>query len=93
MKRLPPWFVRLRIAPSRGFLPTLLLPVFLLWPLLFALLAPLFLFGLLVLLVIDARSLPRWCSLCSGVYRLVCETRGIHVDVRGPHAHVLVSVI
>jgi hypothetical protein len=90
--KLPPSIVHVRVVPVRGWMPGLWLPLFVIWPLLLVLLLPLALLGLCLALVIQARALPHWLALCSGVYTLLCELRGIRVDVRGSGSQVLISI-
>ena len=96
MKIIPPSLVRLRIKPAHGWFPTLFLPLFLVWLLVLVLLvlaSPLLVLAALVLFAIDADAVRRWLAFLGGIYRVICELRGTLVDVRGPHSHVLISVL
>ena len=89
---LPPALLRLRLRSPRASWPTLWLPLFLLWPLLFVLFALIASFGVVALCVAAQLSVARAFELCSSTYRLVCATRGTHVDVTGPRSHVLITI-
>ena len=83
-----PSFLRLRIPRW----PTLWLPLFLLWPLVFLMFVML---GVLVL-VLEMRPGQRrrgavFASL-GGLWRLLCATRGVTVDVTAANSRVLVSI-
>lgn len=87
----PPLLLRLRLqSPEHGW-PTLWLPLFLLWPLLLLLLVPLALIVLLVAIVLDPRQTPRVFELAGALFALVCGLRGLHIDVVGRRAQVLIS--
>ncbi len=66
---------------------------FFLVPLVLVLLLPLLVLGLCLALLVQARELPRWLALFGGVYTLLCELRGVRIDVRGPGSQVLVSIL
>jgi hypothetical protein len=55
-------------------------------------LAPLLAIGLLVVLVVQARTLPSLFALLGGIYTLMCELRGTLVDVHGPDSRILISI-
>jgi len=87
---LPPALLRLRV-PARAW-PTLWLPLFLLWPLLFLIFALAASCGVLVLCVALQVSLARAAQLVLSVYALLCATRGTHVDVVGARSRLLITV-
>jgi hypothetical protein len=91
MKALP-MFVCVRVAQSWPRVPALWLPICLLWPIVLIIIAPFLVVGLLVALVVDARSVPQLMRLGGGIYSLLCETRGTHVDVWGHRSRVTVSI-
>jgi hypothetical protein len=90
--KLLPSIVHVRVTPVRRRMPELWLPLFVIWPLVLVLLLPLLLLGLCVALVVEARSVVQWLALLWGVYTLLCELRGVRIDVRGPGSQVLVSI-
>jgi hypothetical protein len=89
---LPPSIVHVRVVPARGWMPGLWLPLFLIWPVVLVLLLPLFVLGLCLALVVQARAVPRLVAFFGGVYALLCELRGIRVDVRGAGSQVFISI-
>lgn len=91
--RLPPLFVRLKIGFEGWRLPGLWVPVVLLWPLLFALLFLAFVIGLAAMLVFEPRGLGRFVRLSLGAYALLCESRGMRVDVADRSSVVLVTIV
>lgn len=87
----PPLLVRLRVhTPERAW-PTLWLPLFLVWPLLFLLLVPLALIVLVVALVLDPLQIRRAFVMAGALFSVVCGLRGLHIDVVGRGGQVLVS--
>ena len=89
---IPPALLRLRLTKRDGGWPTLWLPVFLLWPLLLVLFV-LASTAVIVLLAITGQgSATAALRACGAVYRMLCATRGTHVDVVGPNAHVLIAI-
>jgi hypothetical protein len=92
---LPPALLRLRIRGPHSAWPTLWLPLFLLWPLLlvvFVLLSPFVLGGLLVLCAVAQLSVANALQLFTRTYALVCAMRGTHVDVVSRDARVLLTL-
>jgi hypothetical protein len=89
---IPPAILKLRLTNRDRGWPTLWLPLFLLWPLLLVV----FVLGTtaaVVLLALSGQgSGPNAFRACIGVYRVLCATRGTHLDVVGPNAHVLIAV-
>jgi hypothetical protein len=82
-----PSLMRLRVPR----LPTLWLPLFLLWPLILVLLVVL---GALVF-VLESRAGQRRTSVMacvSGLWQLLCAMRGTSVDVLAAETRVLVSI-
>jgi hypothetical protein len=71
--------------------PTLWLPLFLVWPLLFLLVVPLALVVLVAAIVLDPRQTARAFELVGALFAVVCGLRGVHVDVVGGSAQVLIS--
>lgn len=74
---LPPSIVRLRVRSW----PTLWLPLFLLWPLLFVLLWPLFAIGLIALFWIKPAKFAGIGACLAQLWRVVCALRGTDVDL------------
>jgi len=91
--KLLPWVLKLRIVCPGFWMPTLWLPVFLLWPIVFLFAIPAFILGLIAILIFDTRSLLRFCRLCGGLYLTLCEFRGTHVDVEGDGSQVYISIL
>ena len=87
----PPSLLRLRLRTPEHAWPTLWLPLFLVWPLLFLLLVPLALVVLLVAIVLDLRQTVRPFELVGALFAVVCGLRGLHVDVAGRRDQVLIS--
>jgi hypothetical protein len=90
--KLLPMFLCVRVAQTWPRVPALWLPLCLLWPIGLIVVAPFLVLGLCAALLIDARSVPRLLQLCGGVYSLLCETRGTHVDVCGPASRFTLSI-
>jgi hypothetical protein len=87
----PPCLLRLRLRTPEHAWPTLWLPLFLVWPLLFLLLVPLALVVLLVEIVLDRDQNMRPFQLLSALFAVVCGLRGTLVDVRDRDTRVLIS--
>ena len=91
---LPPWLidVKVREADAKGF--RIWLPLFLLWPLLFLLLAIALVFTLLadVVLFITGQRYHHYTLLLLGCMKVLAETRGTYADVNGPDAVVRVRI-
>ena len=87
----PPSLLRLRVRTSEHAWPILWLPLFVVWPLLFLLLVPPALVGLLVAIVLDWRQTTRAFELVSALCAAVCGLRGVNIDVVGERAQVLIS--
>jgi hypothetical protein len=87
----PPSLLRLRVRNPEHAWPTLWLPLFLVWPLLFLLLVPLALVVLLVAIVLDPRRTRRAFELAGALFAVVCGLRGLHIDVVGRRGQVLIS--
>jgi hypothetical protein len=69
-----PALARVEFLP---FGPPLWLPLFLLWPLVFAI----FLFGFVLSLVVPGPSTGTYRALVAA-YRMLCALRGFHAEVR-----------
>ncbi len=90
---LPPLFMRLTLRFENWGLPSLWLPIVLLWPILFVLLFFVFVIGLVAILILETRSIGRFTEFSLGVYRVLCESRGTSVDVVDGPTKVLVSIV
>ena len=91
--KILPWMMRIRIT-GRGFwMPTLWLPLFLLWPLVLLLAIPVFLLAIIVVLIFDTRSIGRLMKLFKGLYLTLCELRGMLIDVSDPKGCVSISIL
>jgi hypothetical protein len=82
-----PALLRLRVRR----MPSLWLPLFLLWPLVFLLLLLLFLTLVVLGAQRDARRVPAWDSLAA-VFRLLCAARGTRIDIGDPSPVVALSI-
>ena len=87
----PPSMLRLRLRTPEHAWPTLWLPLFLVWPLLFLLLVLLALIALLVAIVLDPRQVARAFVLMGALFTVVCGLRGVRIDVAGEGGQVLIS--
>jgi len=87
----PPSLLRLRVRTPEHPWPTLWLPVFLVWPLVVLLLVLLALVVLVVAIVRDPRQIARAFALVGALFAVVCGLRGVHIDVVGRRAQVLIS--
>jgi hypothetical protein len=87
----PPSLVRLRVRTPEHEWPTLWLPLFLIWPLLFLLLVPVALVVLLLAMVFDPRQITRAVELVGALFAVLCGLRGTYIDVVGRRSHVLIS--
>lgn len=74
---LPPLMVRLRWG--RRWPPGIWIPLFLLWPLVLLLAVPILLLAAGVAL--SQGWFPRFLQGVAAAYRVVCESRGIRIDV------------
>jgi hypothetical protein len=83
----PPSLLRLRVRTPEHAWPTLWLPVFVVWPLLFLLLLPL----ALVVTALDRRQTVRPFALVGALFAVVCGLRGVHVDVVEKRSRLLIS--
>jgi hypothetical protein len=89
----PPSLLRLRVRTPEHAWPTLWLPLFLVWPLLCLLLVPLALVVLLVAIALDPRQAARAFALVGALFAVVCGLRGVHIDVVGERAQILISFL
>lgn len=89
--RFPPLLLRLRVHTTEHAWPTLWLPLFLVWALLFVLFVPLALVVLLLVIVFDPREAPRLFELAGAVLAVICGLRGLHIDVVDRRHQVLIS--
>lgn len=85
---LPPSLVRL--SWHRRPLAGIWIPLFLLWPLVLLLLAPVFLIAGVVALA--QGWLPRFLHGSGACYRLLCEVRGIRIDVAGRQSGLSIRI-
>lgn len=90
--KLLPLFLKLKFRHRTWGIPTLWLPIFLLWPVVFLLGTIFFLVGLIALVILDTRSIGRFCCLFSGIYRTFCELRGTRIDVEDRENRVLILI-
>ena len=74
--KLPPALARLDYGARRFWLP-----VFLLWPLLLVLFALTFFAGVVALVVTQKATLHALARSFSGLYEMICASRGTQVDV------------
>lgn len=82
--KILPTLIRVRFkSPSWG-LPTLWIPLFLIWPFVFLLSLPLLIFALIFW--------AKFSPVLSATYQLMCELRGTHVDVDAKDAKILISI-
>ena len=89
--RFPPSVVRLRVGTPERVWPTLWLPLFLVWAVLFVLLVPLALMALPVAIVLDGRQTSRAFGLAGALLAVVCGLRGLHLDIADGHTQFLIS--
>jgi hypothetical protein len=87
----PPLLLRLRVQTPEHAWPTLWLPLFLVWPLLFLLFVLLALVVLMVAIVRDARQTSRAFELAGTPFAVVCGLRGLHVEVVDRRGGALIS--
>jgi len=89
----PPLLLRLRVRTPDHAWPTLWLPLFLVWPLLFVLLVPLALVVVLVAIAFGPWHTARAFELVGALFAAVCGLRGLHIDVvdRRGRARLLIS--
>ena len=90
--KLLPLFIRFRMCHKAWVMPTVWLPVVLLWPFVFLLLVPLFLLGLVAIVLLDNRSVSRFFQLCSGTYGAICELRGTRVEVEDRENRIFIAI-
>ncbi len=90
--KLPPWFIRIRVQPAHFWLPPVWIPVFLVWPIVAILIFPVFVISLIGVFFWEAKSVPGVIQTFSGLYRILCETRGTRVDVEAEGAHLLIAI-
>jgi hypothetical protein len=88
----PPSLLRLRVRTPEHAWPTLWLPLFLVWPVLFLLLVPLALVVLVVAIALDPRQTARAFQLVGALFAVVCGLRGLHIDVVSRRTQVLISL-
>lgn len=89
---IPPLLLRVRLVAPNHRWPTLWLPVFLLWPLLFVLVLLLGLPALLFLCIAAPRSVGPVLSVVFAAYATLCATRGTSIDVNGGPSAVFIAV-
>lgn len=92
MKFLPA-IVHVKIQPPHHWVPGLWLPVFLLWPLIILLMVLMLLVSLVLILILRPRQTSQLIQSFKGLYNLICETRGTHVDIEsGGGAKVFIAI-
>ena len=74
--KLPPALARLGYGARRFWLP-----IFLLWPLLLLLFALTFVAGEIALALTQKSTFQGWGRFLSGLYELICASRGTQIDV------------
>jgi hypothetical protein len=89
---IPPLLLRVRLVAPQHRWPTLLLPVFLLWPLVFVLALVLAVPGLVFLCIVAPRSIGATVSVVFAAYAALCALRGTSIDVAGGHSAVFIAV-
>jgi hypothetical protein len=89
---LPPLLLRVRLVAPHHRWPTLWLPVFLLWPLVFVLVLALALPALLLSCIIAPRSIGAVLAVVFAAYALLCALRGTLIDVSGGPSAVFIAV-
>jgi len=87
----PPLLMRLRVRTPAHAWPTLWLPLFLIWPLVFVLLVPLALLAPLVAIALDPRQIARAFELLGALFAVICGLRGTLVDVADRNSRILIS--
>jgi len=87
MTMLPLW---VRLGWSRRRPRTLWIPVFLFWPLVIALLLPLFVIAEVVGLALGWR--PRPLAVGMAFYRLLCELRGVRIAIAGGQTRIFITI-
>jgi hypothetical protein len=90
--KLLPIFVRFQLRHKSWGLPTLWLPVVLLWPFVFTLLLLVFFLGVIVVAISDARSLARFTRLFRGLYGAICELRGTRIAVEDRENRIFIAI-
>lgn len=93
MSHWPPSVACLRVSKQSGAGPALWLPLFLLWPLWFAVLA---LFGLLLFVLAAAtssRALRATWAATHALHRVACELRGTRCEISGGRASFKLSLL
>jgi hypothetical protein len=90
--RVLPLIASVRLRSPSWRMPTLWLPLFLIWPLVFVIVLPLAALGLLVALVLPDRSAGAGLKVLGAFYVFCCELRGTKIDVNGPDSEILISI-
>jgi hypothetical protein len=91
---IPPAILDLKIAPVDGRRIHLWLPIFLLWPILLALLVLSLVFTIIAdfVLIVLGQRYHRYTFLLLGSLAALCETRGMVVRIHAKDAAVDVTV-
>ena len=89
---LLPIFLRVKLCHKNWWMPTLWLPLFLLWPFLFVLIFVIFFVGLVAVVILDTRSVRRFFSLFGGIYLTLCALRGTKVDVEHKDNQIFIAI-
>lgn len=90
--KLLPAFIGIKVRSTLWRMPTLWLPLFLLWPLFFILLVLLFALGFIFTLILEARSISRFFVSYGAFYDLLCETRGTKINLEGKDTYVFIAI-
>jgi hypothetical protein len=88
-----PIFARVRIStqPTDGF--GVWVPVFLLWPMWFALLALFFVTLLAITAITGSRAYAATAAATRELHLVACGLRGVRCEVQGARCHVSVALI
>ncbi len=90
--KLPPWFIVVKVRTPDFGMPSLWLPVFLLWPFAAMIFGFVYGIGFFFCAFTPFITFKELSLAVSGLYRVLCETRGTRVDVDNADATVLVTI-
>ena len=85
--KLPPVLARLDYGARRFWLP-----VFLLWPLLLLLFALTFFVGVIALALTQKSTFQGLGRFFSGLYEMICASRGTEIDVDASHRRISLTL-
>jgi hypothetical protein len=90
--KLLPLLVGIKFCHKAWRMPTIWIPIVLLWPFFFLFFFFVLVVGLVTLMILDARSVKQSLRFFGGIYTTFCELRGTQVDIENHENRILVLI-